>query len=77
MTPREKNKHPNALMEIVQARGITQKEAAHLCGIRWSHFNRIVNGRIDPKVSTAMRVAAALGVSVDEIFRTRRATGAR
>jgi transcriptional regulator with XRE-family HTH domain len=48
-------------------RGLTQEDAAHLCGVRISAFGRLERGETDPVWSTVVRVAAGLDVSLDEI----------
>ena len=48
---------------------LTQAELAELAGITRVSVNAIEGGRMVPSVLLALRLAAALGVTVDELFR--------
>lgn len=51
-----------------QERGLSQDEFAARVGIHRTHPNKLENGKIDPRLSTLVRVADALGVSVGELL---------
>jgi transcriptional regulator with XRE-family HTH domain len=49
-------------------RGRSQHQIAAEIGISRSHWQDLASGRVEPKLGTARRVAAALGVTVDEAW---------
>ena len=49
-------------------RGLTQADLAVLAGITRRSINAIETGRMVPSVFLALKIARALGVSVDSIF---------
>lgn len=54
------------LVAIMDARGLKQVDICELTGLSSAQANHLVNGRTkDPKLSTAIKVADALGVSLD------------
>ena len=54
------------LVAIMNARGLKQVDICELTGLSSAQANHLVNGRTkDPKLSTAIKVADALGVSLD------------
>jgi putative transcriptional regulator len=48
---------------------LTQAELAELAGITRVSVNAIEGGRMVPSVLLALKLAGALGVAVDELFR--------
>ena len=48
---------------------LTQAELAGLAGITRASVNAIEGGRMVPSVLLALRLAKALGVTVDDLFR--------
>jgi putative transcriptional regulator len=48
---------------------LTQAELAELAGITRVSVNAIEGGRMVPSVLLALKLAGALGVTVDELFR--------
>ena len=50
-------------------RDLTQAELAGLAGITRASVNAIEGGRMVPSVLLALKLASALGVTVDELFR--------
>lgn len=54
------------LVAIMDARGLKQVDICELTGLSSAQANHLVNGRTkDPKLSTAIKIADALGVSLD------------
>jgi transcriptional regulator with XRE-family HTH domain len=49
-------------------RGVNQDDFAHLAGIHRTHVGMLENAKIDPKLSTLLRVARALDVKVSDLF---------
>lgn len=47
----------------------SQEEFADLIDVFRSHMSTIERGKTDPKLSTLLRVATALNLSVDELLR--------
>ena len=58
----------NRLHRILYERGMTGSEFAEICGLDPSQLNRIKNGRAVPTVITALRIARAIGLEVEEVF---------
>lgn len=46
--------------------GLSQRELGERCNLQQEHISRYESGRIEPKLSVASTLAAALGVSLDE-----------
>ena len=49
-------------------RGLSQSTISRNAGIAPSYLSRIENGRVHPTVRTAMRIAAALGVTMNDLL---------
>jgi putative transcriptional regulator len=58
----------NRLKELRTARGLTQAELAALVGVTRKSVNTIENGVYSPSALLAVKLAAALQVSVEEAF---------
>ncbi len=58
----------NRLHRILYERGLTGTEFAEICGVDESQLNRIKNGRATPTVITALRIAQAIGLEVEDVF---------
>ena len=54
---------------------LTQAELAGLAGITRASVNAIEGGRMVPSVILALKLAKALGVTVDELFRIESGDG--
>lgn len=55
------------LRELREARGLSQSQLAQLVGVDQSDLSHIEAGRHDPRLDTALKLARALGVSVEEL----------
>lgn len=54
---------------VVKLRGDrTQLSIGKAAGLHQSSYNEIENGKVDPALSTIVRIAAALGVPVSKLF---------
>ena len=58
----------NLLKEKRKKAGLSQYQLSRLAGISQATISHIERGKFVPTVDTAYRVAAVLGVRVDEIF---------
>lgn len=58
----------NRLRELRAERGWTQAELARALDVSRQNVNAIENGKYDPSLSLAFRIAALFGSSVEEIF---------
>ena len=67
----------NELGRILYARNLREHDFARRAGLTQSHLNRIKNGRVVPSLETALRICAALGLSVEDVFRLDREHHAR
>lgn len=60
---------PSKVASLRHKRKLTQSEAARRAGMAQSNWARIENGeRVNPSVSIAQRMAAALGCKVDTLL---------
>ena len=58
----------NRLNRILHDRGLAEGEVAMVARLDQGHLNRIKNGRVKPNLVTALRIAHALGTSVNQLF---------
>ena len=58
----------NRLNRILHDRGLAEGEVAMVARLDQGHLNRIKNGRVRPNLVTALRIAHALGTSVNQVF---------
>jgi HTH-type transcriptional regulator, competence development regulator len=52
-----------------RTQGLTMRKLAELAGMSSSEISRLESGRRDPRLSTVIRVARALEVSVADLLR--------
>ena len=58
----------NRLNRVLHERGLAEGDVATIARLDQGHLNRIKNGRVKPTLVTAMRIANALGLSVNQLF---------
>jgi transcriptional regulator with XRE-family HTH domain len=58
---------PAALRSLRDRKAVTQEAVAHAAGLTVSTYARIERGEADPKWSTVIRIAGALGVTAAEL----------
>jgi len=58
----------NKLSQILKQKNVTYKELAFSTGLDTTHISRIINKKDDIRLTTAFRIAEALGVPIEEIF---------
>ncbi len=63
-----KNRVGQQLQAILAERGLSQTDAATLCGMSVARFHNYVAGYRTPDLDTLMRVASKLGVSTDYLL---------
>ncbi len=56
------------IKKIREAKGLAGKEVALSCKMGPAQYSRIENNRTDPALSSLVKIAKALGVSVAELF---------
>ena len=56
------------IKRIREAKGLSQKEVISAIDMGAAQYSRIENGKTDPSVSTLVKIAKALGVSMAELF---------
>jgi transcriptional regulator with XRE-family HTH domain len=56
------------MAEVRRAKGMTQEQLANASGVHRVTIARFECGTVTPKLSTVERLAAALGVPIDEII---------
>jgi transcriptional regulator with XRE-family HTH domain len=63
----------NELKRLREARSMSQNKLARLAELDTSHYRRIEAGDVNAGDGPRMRIAAVLGVAVEEIWRYPRA----
>ena len=58
----------NKLKRIIEQRGITQLELAHVAGVSDAFICYMFKGYKNPSVTVIKRIADYLGVTVDELI---------
>jgi putative transcriptional regulator len=58
----------NRLRERREAKGLTQAQLADLIGVSRKTVNTVENGVFVPSTIVALKLAAALGCTVEELF---------
>lgn len=58
----------NRIRVLRKTKGLKQRELASICDMDTAHLSRIENAHVDPTLSTAKKIADALGLSVEEVF---------
>jgi transcriptional regulator with XRE-family HTH domain len=56
------------IKKVREAKGLSSKEVALTCKMDAGHYSRIENDKSDPALSSLVKIATALGVSVAELF---------
>jgi putative transcriptional regulator len=67
----------NSLKVYRAMTNLTQEQLAGLAGITRASVNAIEAGRMVPSILLALKLAAALGVAVDDLFRLSHSTEAQ
>lgn len=71
MTDRNRLRKPlsEKICDLRMMRGLTQKQLAARAGLSEDGFKGVEQGRrVDPRFSTVLRIADALGVTLDELI---------
>lgn len=58
----------NTVREKRKSKGLTQKELGRLAGVSQTTISHIESGNYIPMIDTVLKIAAVLGVAVDELF---------
>jgi DNA-binding XRE family transcriptional regulator len=58
----------NNIGQALLSMNMTQAELARRVGVKREYMNRIINRRIVPSVSLALRICGVLGKKVEDIF---------
>lgn len=67
-TREEKSKVGGRILSSRLRRGLSQGTVSRLAGIHPSYLSRIETGKVHPTVRTAVRIATALQISLDELL---------
>jgi transcriptional regulator with XRE-family HTH domain len=51
-----------------EAAGLTQEELGERCGMHWTAVARLEEGRQEPSLGAALRLAGALGVAPESLW---------
>ncbi len=58
----------NRIEEIRSAKGIRQEELAKLTGVSRQTISSLENGRYNPSILLAHKIAAYFGMTIEEVF---------
>ncbi|MBQ7174639.1 MAG: helix-turn-helix transcriptional regulator [Lachnospiraceae bacterium] len=58
----------NRIEEIRNSRGIRQEELAGLMGVSRQTISSLENGRYNPSILLAHKIAAYFGMTIEEVF---------
>ena len=58
----------NRIEEIRKQRGIRQEELAKMLGVSRQTVSSLENGRYNPSISLAFKVARCFGLTIEEVF---------
>ena len=58
----------NRIEEIRKQRGIRQEELAKMLGVSRQTVSSLENGRYNPSISLAFKVARCFGMTIEEVF---------
>ena len=58
----------NRIEEIRNAKGIRQEELAKLTGVSRQTISSLENGRYNPSILLAHKIAAYFGLTIEEVF---------
>lgn len=58
----------NRIEEIRKMRGIRQEELAKMLGVSRQTVSSLENGRYNPSISLAFKVARCFGMTIEEVF---------
>ncbi len=58
----------NRIEEIRNARGLRQEEFARLMGVSRQTISSLENGRYNPSILLAYKIARYFGMSIEEVF---------
>ena len=58
----------NIIVQIRQERGIRQDELAKALGVSRQTISSLENGRYDPSIQLAHKIARLFGMTIEEVF---------
>ncbi len=58
----------NLIVQIRQEKGIRQDELAKMLGVSRQTISSLENGRYDPSILLAHKIAKLFGMSIEEVF---------
>ena len=58
----------NRIEEIRKARGVLQEELAKYMGVSRQTISSLENGRYNPSITLAYKIAKYFGMSIEEVF---------
>ena len=58
----------NRIEEVRNAKGIRQEELAKLMGVSRQTISSLENGRYNPSILLAHKIAAYFGLTIEEVF---------
>lgn len=58
----------NVIYQVLASKNMTQAELANRVGVKREYINRIINRKIIPTIPLGMKIAEALGKTVEDLF---------
>ncbi len=63
-----KHNMENRIYQVISQKNMTQAELAQKIGVKREYINRIISGKVTPRISLGLRIAKALQVTVEDLF---------
>lgn len=58
----------NRIQEVMWLKHVSQEELSKRTGIKQSYLSEIINKGIDVRISTATKIAKALGCTINDLY---------
>jgi DNA-binding XRE family transcriptional regulator len=58
----------NRIYQILRQKNMTQGELDKIVGVKLEYINRIIHGKVTPRIPLGLRIANALQVPMEDLF---------
>ncbi len=60
----------NCIVEVLKKRKWNQRRLAKASGLDPAHICKVIHNTADPRVGTALKIAAALGMKIEDLWKS-------